>query len=123
MKETNIKNAKTAVTITTVLTFFAAGFEVIMAFMGSKPGMNIFDIASFAMANPNVYCLILILVNIILLPSAILLYRQNGISLPSVDNFIVLAAVLGTTIEEIIAIEGEDSDSDEETMICPQILS
>ena len=81
MKETNIKNAKTAVTITTVLTFFAAGFEVIMAFMGSKPGMNIFDIASFAMANPNVYCLILILVNIILLPSAILLYRQNGISL------------------------------------------
>ncbi len=48
---------------------------------------------------------------------------QNGISLPSVDNFIVLAAVLGTTIEEIIAIEGEDSDSDEETMICPQILS
>ena len=48
---------------------------------------------------------------------------QNGISLPSVDNFIVLAAVLGTIIEEIIVIEGEDSDSDEETMICPQILS
>ena len=34
---------------------------------------------------------------------------QNGISLPSADNFIVPAAVLGTTIEEIIAIEGEDS--------------
>jgi len=48
---------------------------------------------------------------------------QNGISLPSVDNFIVLAAVLGTTIEEIIAIEGEDSDGDEDEMICPQILS
>ena len=48
---------------------------------------------------------------------------QNGISLPSVDNFIVLAAVLGTTIEEIIAIEGEDSDGDENPMICPQILS
>ena len=48
---------------------------------------------------------------------------QNGISLPSVDNFIVLAAVLGTTIEEIIAIEGEDSDDDEETIICPQLLS
>ena len=48
---------------------------------------------------------------------------QNGISLPSVDNFIVLAAVLGTTIEEIIAIEGEDSDDDEETIICPQQLS
>ena len=48
---------------------------------------------------------------------------QNGISLPSVDNFIILAAVLGTTIEDIIAIEGEDSDGDEDTMICPQILS
>ena len=48
---------------------------------------------------------------------------QNGISLPSVDNFIVLAAVLGTTIEEIIAIEGEDSDGDEDEMICLQILS
>ena len=48
---------------------------------------------------------------------------QNGISLPSVDNVMVLSAVLGTTIEEIIAIEGEDSDSDEETMICPQMLS
>jgi transcriptional regulator with XRE-family HTH domain len=48
---------------------------------------------------------------------------QNGISLPSVDNFIVLAAILGTTIEEIIAIEGEDSDGDEDTMIYPQILS
>ena len=48
---------------------------------------------------------------------------QNGVSLPSVDNFIVLAAILGTTIEEIIAIEGEDSDGDEDTMICPQILS
>ena len=48
---------------------------------------------------------------------------QNGISLPSVDNFIVLAAILGTTIEEIIAIEGGDSDSDEDPMICPQIFS
>ena len=48
---------------------------------------------------------------------------QNGISLPSVDNFIVLAAVLGTTIEDIIAIEGEDPDGDEDPMICPQILS
>ena len=81
MKETHIKNAKTAVTITTILTLFVAGFEVITAFMGCKSGMNIFDIASYATANPNVYCLILILVNIILLPSAILLYRQNGISL------------------------------------------
>ena len=81
MKETNIKNAKAAITITTVLTLFVAGFEVVMAFTGSKPGMNFFDIASYATANQNVYCLILILANMILLPSAVLLYRQNGISL------------------------------------------
>ena len=48
---------------------------------------------------------------------------QNGISLPSVDNFIVLAAILGTTIEEIIAIEGEDSDGVEDPIICSQMLS
>ena len=81
MKETNIKNAKAAITITTILTLFVAGFEVVMAFTGSKPGMNFFDIASYATANQNVYCLILILANMILLPSAVLLYRQNGISL------------------------------------------
>ena len=48
---------------------------------------------------------------------------QNGISLPSVDNFIVLAAIFGTTIEELIAIKGEDPDSDEDPVICPHILS
>ena len=39
------------------------------------------DIASYANANLNVYCLVLILANLILLPSAILLYKQSGISL------------------------------------------
>ena len=48
---------------------------------------------------------------------------QNGISLPSVDNFIVLATILGTTIDEIIAIEGDDSDDTEESILWPQNLS
>ena len=43
--------------------------------------MNLLDIASYANANLNVYCLVLILANLILLPSAILLYKQSGISL------------------------------------------
>ena len=44
-------------------------------------GMNLLDIASYANANLNGYCLVLILANLILLPSAILLYRKSGISL------------------------------------------
>ena len=81
MKQTNIKNAKTALTITTVLTLFVAGFEVLMAYSNYKPGMNIFDIASYVTANTQIYCLILILINLILLPGAVLLFKQNDISL------------------------------------------
>ena len=81
MKESNIKYAKTALAITTTLTLFVAGFEVLMASSGYRFGMNIFDIATYANADMNVYCLILILANLILLPSAILLYHQSGISL------------------------------------------
>ena len=51
---------------------------------------------------------------------------QNGISLPSVDNFIVLAAILGVTIDEIIVLEGideEDHEDYEDPDICPLMLS
>ena len=51
---------------------------------------------------------------------------QNGVSLPSVDNFIVLAAILGVTIDEILVLEGvdeEDHEDDEDTYICPLMLS
>ena len=81
MKETTNRNAKEALAITTILTMFVAGFEVFAAFGSYRSGMNIFDIASYATANMNAYCLVLILANIILLPFAVLLYRQNGISL------------------------------------------
>lgn len=33
---------------------------------------------------------------------------QNGKSLPSVDNFIILASILGVTIDEIISVEEDD---------------
>ena len=53
---------------------------------------------------------------------------QNGISLPSVDNFIVLAAILGVTIDEIIVLEGVDEEDHEDEdyedpVICPLMLS
>lgn len=48
---------------------------------------------------------------------------QSGNSLPSVDHFIVLAAILGSTISEIIAIEGEDTGIERHADACPQLLS
>ena len=81
MKENNIRNAERAFQLTAVLTFFVAGFEVLFALLHYQPGMNLFNIAGCVTANQNFYCLILILANLILLPGAILLYRQNGIVL------------------------------------------
>ena len=39
---------------------------------------------------------------------------QNGRSLPSVDNFIILAAILGTTIDEIVSVEEDDPEDNED---------
>ncbi len=81
MEEKNIKNARTSITVTAALTFFVAGFEALAAHGGYKVGMNLFDFASYATANANGYCLVLVLANLILLPSVVLLYKQNSISL------------------------------------------
>lgn len=71
MKEINIKNAKTAVTITTVLTFFAAGFEVIMAFIL----FDVVDFKSLIMSSENLKTLW-----IKLLEEGVRykMYRENG---------------------------------------------
>ena len=38
---------------------------------------------------------------------------QNGDSLPSIDNLVILAAVLGVTVDEILVVEGDtDGDGD-----------
>lgn len=81
MNINNTKAAEKAIRITTTLTFFVAGYEVFRSCQNYKKGMNFLDIASFANADINTYCLVLILASLILLPSAILLYKQNGISL------------------------------------------
>lgn len=81
MNHTNSQNAEKALKITTLLTLIVAGYELLCSCQNYKTGMNILDIASYANANLNMYCLVLILANLILLPSAILLYRQSGISL------------------------------------------
>ena len=81
MDNTKNQNAEKAIRITTTLTFIVAGYEVFRSCQNYKPGMNLLDIASFANADLNTYCLILILANIILLPKALLLYKNSGISL------------------------------------------
>lgn len=81
MNHTNSQNAEKALKITTLLTLIVAGYEVLCSCQNYQTGMNLLDIASYANANLKVYCLVLILANLILLPSAILLYKQSGISL------------------------------------------
>lgn len=81
MNNTNSQNAEKALKITTLLTLTVAGYEVFRSCQNYQTGMNLLDIASYANADLNTYCLVLILANLILLPSAILLYKQSGISL------------------------------------------
>ena len=37
---------------------------------------------------------------------------QNGDSLPTIDNLVILAAVLGVAIDQIIVIDGPDGDGE-----------
>lgn len=44
---------------------------------------------------------------------------QNGDSLPSIDNLVILAAVLGVTIDEILVVDGDEAGegmSDKESL-------
>ena len=75
------QNAKRALTLTTVLTLFVAGFEIFIAYSNYKPGMNFLDLCSYVTANRYVYYLILIVANLVMLPGAVLLFKENGIRL------------------------------------------
>lgn len=79
--ETENNYAVRALRLTTLLTLLVAGYELLESCRNYKAGMNLFDLASFATADLNTYCIVLILANLILLPGAVLLYRQSGMSL------------------------------------------
>ena len=79
--DTKRTNATRALTITTVLTLFVTGFEIFMAYTHYQQGMNFIDIGSYVTSNRYFYYLILIAANMILLPGAVLLFKENGISL------------------------------------------
>ncbi len=81
MEEKKFSNAKRAVLIVTVLTFVVAFFELIFAFTQYQQGMTIGDVASYVTNKHHIYLLLLIIANLGLLPSALLLYKENGISL------------------------------------------
>lgn len=81
MNDSKNQNAEKAIRITTALTFIVAGYEIFRSCRNYRAGMNFLDIASFANADLNTYCLVLILANIILLPRALLLYKESGINL------------------------------------------
>ena len=82
MEDKKYSNAKRAVTIVSLLTIFVAGFELFMAFSHYQPGMTICDAASHVTRdNRIIYLLLLIIANIAFLPPALLLYKENGISL------------------------------------------
>lgn len=75
------QNSRRALTITTTLTLIVAGFEILMAYSNYKPGMNLLDITSYVTANRLFYCLMLIVCNLTMISGALLLYKENGISL------------------------------------------
>ena len=75
------QNAKRALTLTTILTLFVAGSEIFIAYANYKPGMNFFDLASYVTANRYIYYLLLIIANMVMLPGAVLLFKENGLSL------------------------------------------
>ncbi len=81
MIENDIKNAGKAIAITTTLTLFIATFEMANALRFYKSGMNLLDIASYVQANKWIFAFTFILGNLVLLPSALFLYKANGISI------------------------------------------
>ena len=48
---------------------------------------------------------------------------QNGECLPSIDNLVILAAVLGVTVDEILVTDGDEDSDDGEVILKSSIIS
>lgn len=81
MHKNDHKNAQKAILITVTLTVLIAGAEIVNALGYYKPGMNLLDFASYVQANPWIFGLTFIVVNLVMLPAAIHLYKSNKINL------------------------------------------
>ncbi len=73
--------AKEALSLVMILVLIVAGYELSQSLSYYHPEMNFVDFASYANSNMIGYCLVLILANLLILPMAILLYREQKISL------------------------------------------
>ena len=104
------QNARRALTITTVLTLFVAGFEIYMAYVNYKPGMNFIDLASYVTSNRYIYYLILIVGNMVMLPGAVLLFKENGLSIKEeifgkrLTGKVILTAVIALALSGVTAL-------------------
>ena len=104
------QNARRALTITTVLTLFVAGFEIYMAYVNYKPGMNFIDLASYVTSNRYIYYLILIVGNMVMLPGAVLLFKENGLSIKEeifgkrLTGKVILTAVIALALSGATAL-------------------
>ena len=47
---------------------------------------------------------------------------QNGECLPSIDNLVILAAVLGVTVDEILVTDEDDDQGDGETIFSCSVI-
>jgi len=47
---------------------------------------------------------------------------QNGECLPSIDNLVILAAVLGVTVDEILVTDGDEDSDDGEVILKSSII-
>lgn len=81
MDEKKYSNAKRAIGITTTLTILVAIFELLIAFSQYQPGMTIGDVGTYVTNKRHIYLMLLIIANLSLLPGALLLYKENRISL------------------------------------------
>ena len=48
---------------------------------------------------------------------------QNGECLPSIDNLVILAAVLGVTVDEILVTDDDEDPGDGEVILKSSIIS
>lgn len=104
------QNARRALTITTVLTLFVAGFEIYMAYVNYKPEMNFIDLASYVTSNRYIYYLILIVGNMVMLPGAVLLFKENGLSIKEeifgkrLTGKVILTSVIALALSGVTAL-------------------
>ena len=104
--DTTKQNAKQAVALTTILTLFVAGFELLIAFTKYRTGMNFLDLTTYVTQNKYIYFMLLMIANLALFPAAFLLFKTNGISL---KNEICSKKTLGKDIlYGIIALAGTE---------------